>query len=249
MPVTAMVNLSSLSITPDVIVEFLKREVRLKDTCYKIMNQQIVSQAAQERGIEVTPVEIQTEADRQRYQMKLESAEATFAWLNNQMITAEDWEAGIYQQLLTQKLAEALFSQEVERYFAEHQLDFEQVSLYQITVPYEQLSQELLYQIEENEISFYEAAHFYDIDEQRRLKCGYEGRFYRWSLIPETAAILFGSRPGEVIGPLRSEQGYDLLFAEEFTFSELTSETRQTIIDKLFQEWLGSELNYLLHNH
>lgn len=249
MPVLAMVDLSSLSITPDMIIEFLKHEVHLKDTCYKILTQQIINRAAQERSIEVTPAEVQAEADRQRYQMRLESAEATFSWLNHQMITPEDWEAGIHDRLLAQKLAEALFAQEVEKYFAEHRLDFEQVSLYQVTVPYEQLSQELLYQVEENEISFYQAAHLYDIDEQRRLQCGYEGRFYRWSLMPEIAAIVFGTRSGEVIGPLKSEQGYDLLLAEEFTFAELTPEIRQTIIDKLFQEWLSSELNYLLHNH
>lgn len=248
MPVIAMVDFSSLSITPDMIVDFLKHEVRFKDTCYQILNQQIVNSTSQERGIVVTSAEIQAEADRQRYQMRLESADATFTWLNEQMITPEDWEAGIHDRLLSQKLAEALFAQEVEKYFVEHRLDFEEVSLYQVTVPYEQLSQELLYQIEENEISFYEAAHLYDVEEQRRLQCGYAGRFYRWRLKPEITAILFSTRPGEVIGPLKSEHGYDLLLADEFTLPELTPEIRQTIIDKLFREWLSSELDYLLHN-
>ena len=34
---------------------------------------------------------------------------------------------------------------------------------------------------------------------------------------------------------------------EEFIAAELTPETRQQILDKLFQEWLESELNYLIH--
>ncbi len=80
------------------------------------------------------------------------------------------------------------------------------------------------------------------------MQCGYEGRFYRRGLNPEVAAAIFGARLGEIIGPLSSEQGYDLFLVEEFIAAELTPEIRQDIIDRLFQEWLNSELNYLLHN-
>lgn len=243
-----MVEFSGISIESEEIVDYLKQELHLKEICQKLLCQQIIQRVAQERGVTVTPEEIQAEADRQRYQRRLESADATLAWLENQMITPEEWEVGISRQLLAQKLAEELFGQEVEKYFVEHRLDYEQVSFYKITVPYEQLSQELLYQIEEDEISFYEAAHLYDVDEQRRLHCGYEGQFYRWRLNPEIAALIFGARLGEIIGPCKSEQGYDLLLIEEFITAELTEETRSNILNNLFQEWLGSEFNYLLHH-
>ncbi|GAB4376622.1 MAG: hypothetical protein Kow00121_24000 [Elainellaceae cyanobacterium] len=243
-----MVMFANVSIEPDTIVEFLKYEIHLREVCQRIIYWQITEQAAQERNVIVTAEEIQQEADRQRYQRRLESAVATYNWLNEQLITPDDWEEGIRQQVLARKLAEHLFGSEVEKYFAEHRLEFEQVSLYKIRVPYQQLSQELLYQIEESEISFYEAAHLYDIDEKRRLRCGYEGRFYRWSLEPEIAAIVFSARLGEVIGPLEIEQNYDLLRVEEFVTAELNSEIRQEIIDRLFREWLDSEFNHFIHN-
>jgi parvulin-like peptidyl-prolyl isomerase len=243
-----MVDFSGISIESEEIVDFLKQELHLKEICQKLLCRQIIQRAAQERSITVTPEEIQAEADRQRYQRRLESADATLAWLEDQMMTPEEWEMGIRHHILVQKLAEALFGQDVEKYFVEHRLDFEQVSFYKITVPYEQLSQELLYQIEEDEISFYEAAHLYDVDEQCRLYCGYRGQFYRWNLKPEIAALIFGARLGEIIGPCKSEQGYDLLLVEEFTTAELTEDTRKDILNKLFQEWLNSELNYLLHH-
>ncbi|NJO40921.1 MAG: peptidylprolyl isomerase [Cyanobacteria bacterium CRU_2_1] len=243
-----MVSFSGTPIQSEAIVDFLKREMSLKEICQKILYQQIIDKTAQERGVVVTSDEIQAEADRQRYQQRLESSTATYAWLTDQLITPDDWEAGIHDRLLTQKLAESLFASDVEKYFAEHRLDFEQISLYRLTVPYQQLSQELFYQIEENEISFYEAAHLYDIDERRRLQCGYEGRLYRWSLTPEMAAVVFGARLREVLGPFQGEQGYDLFIVEEFVSAELTPETRQEIIDRLFREWLNSELNYLLHS-
>lgn len=244
-----MVTLSHLIIESEEIIGLLKREIHLRDICHKVVYQQIISKAAQERGVSVSPEEVQAEADRQRHQKRLESASTTFAWLSEQLITSEDWESGIRDRLLAQKLAEFLFASEAEKYFIEHRLDFEKVSLYKITVPYEQLAYELLYQIEENEISFYEAAHLYDLDERRRTQCGFEGRLYRWSLKPEISAILLGEQLGNVVGPLKTDQGYDLLMVEEFIAAELTPGTRAEIVDRLFQEWLESELNYLLHQH
>jgi parvulin-like peptidyl-prolyl isomerase len=238
----------SILLEPETVVEFLKREVQIKEVCQKILYKRAIARAAESRDIRVTAEEIQVEADRQRYQNRLESAADTLSWLEEQMITPADWEAGIREALLTQKLAEALFGGEVNRYFTEHRLDFEQILLYKITVPYEQLAQELFYQIEENELSFYEAAHLYEIDQQRRLQCGYEGKLYRWSLSPEIAAMVFGARLGEVIGPFKSEQIYVLLMVEEFVAAELTPAIHQEIVSRLFREWLDSELNYLIHH-
>ncbi|MFM7424754.1 MAG: peptidylprolyl isomerase [Elainella sp.] len=191
----------SILLEPEAIVEFLKREVQIKEVCQKILCKRLIARAAHRRGISVSPEEVQREADRQRYYNRLESAADTLNWLEDQLITPADWEAGIQEKLLTQKLAEALFTSEVSKYFVEHRPDFEQILLYKIIVPYEQLAQELFYQIEENELSFYEAAHLYEIDQQRRRQCGYEGNLYRWHLHPELAATVCGARPGEVIGP------------------------------------------------
>ncbi len=238
----------SILLEPEVIVEFLKREVQIKEVCQKILYKRVIANAAQAQNIFVAPEEIQLEADRQRHQNRLESAEDTLHWLEDQLITPADWEAGIRELLLTQKLAETLFSRDVNQYFAEHRPDFEQILLYKITVPYEQLAQELFYRIEENELSFYEAAHLYEIDQRRRLQCGYEGKLYRWHLNPTVAAMVFGARPGEVIGPLKVDQIYMLLMVEEFMVVELTPEIRQEIINRLFHEWLESELNHLIHH-
>lgn len=247
-PPTTMASFSGLSITPNEVVHFLKQEVRFRDVVQGVLRQRIISQTALDRSIEVTPEEVQAEADRQRIQRRLESANSTYAWLNEQLISVEDWESGIHEMLLAQKVAESLFAAEIDKYYAEHRLDFEQVSLYRISVPYQQLAQELFYQIEESEIGFYEAAHLYDIDERRRSQCGYEGRFYRWSLDPDTASLVFAANIKEVIGPIQTPQGYDLLLVEEFIASALTPATRQEILNKLFHEWLDAELSYLLNN-
>lgn len=246
--VKTMINFSGIPLHFETIVDCLKQELALKSLCQRILRYQLIAQVAQEKGITVTPEEIQSAADQQRYQNRLESATATFAWLSDQMVSSEDWERGIQQYLLAKKLAEHLFGGEVERYLAEHRLDFEQVLLYRIVVPYQQLAQELFYQIEEREISFYEAAHLYDLDRERRLRCGYEGKLYRWSFQPELTAMIFGAPVAQVIGPCQIEQGYNLFLIEDLISPELTPELRQDIIDRLFKEWLESELTYRIHH-
>lgn len=236
------------SIMPDEIVTFLKEDLCIKEIYRKIICQKIIDRVARERNIAVTPEEIQGYADNFRHERRLEKAEDTFAWLQEQMITPEEWEAGIEHQLVRKKLAESLFGRDVEKFFAQNKLDYDRVSFYQIIVPYEKLAWEIFYQIEEEEISFFLAAHLYDIDENRRAQCGYEGKPYRWSIHPDLATRIFAANPREVICPFPTEQGYHILMVEEFLEAKLTPEIRDEILDKMFQEWLENELNYTIHN-
>ncbi|WP_017721414.1 peptidylprolyl isomerase [Kamptonema formosum] len=243
-----MINLSKASIEPAEIVSSLKKSVQFKDVCLTVFYQKIINKAAQERNLTVTPEEIQAEANRQRYEKRLEKAADTLAWLADQLISADDWEAGIRDRVLSQKLSEALFAKEVEKFFAQNRLDFQQLVLYQLIVPYDKVALELFYQIEEEEISFYEAAHLYDIDEKRRQQCGYEGKLYRWSLKPDIAAVIFSATPKQVVGPIKTDLGYHLLMVEEFIPAELSPDIYKEIKERMFKEWLASELTYMLHS-
>jgi parvulin-like peptidyl-prolyl isomerase len=164
------------------------------------------------------------------------------------MVTPDDWEEGIVARLKEQKLAAHLFDKEVEKFFAQNKLDYDRVLLYQLVVSSEKLARELFYQIEEKEISFYQAAHLYDIDPIRRYRCGCEGKIERQKLMPAIAAAVFGNPLGEVVGPIKIEQFYHLLLVEELTPAELTPKKKQNIRNRMFRDWLESELTYMLHN-
>lgn len=242
-----MARLADVQVGSEAIVEYLKHEIQLKTTQQQILFRKIIVQAAAERGVEVSPAEVQHEADQFRYANKLEDAAQTYQWLNEQLITPEDWESGIHARLLEKKLSEYLFSTQIETYFAQNKSQYEQAILYRISVPYQPLAQELFYQIEEEEISFFEAAHLYDSNEGRRLACGFEGKLARWQVKPDMSAKLFGANPRELIGVISWESSHELWMVEEFIPPTLTPETRQKILDQLFQEWLESELNYCIH--
>ena len=241
-------DLSKLVVESEEIMNFLKSEMNFKQVYQNILFKKLINYTADEQGITVTPEEIEAEANRQRRNKHLEKASDTLAWLADQLVTPDDWEIGIRDRLLSQKLAAALFAQDVERFFIENHLEYEQVSLYQIMVESEKLAQEIYYQIEEDEISFYDAAHIYDIDIQRRKKCGYEGNIYRFALEPDIAAAVFSTPPEELIGPLRSEQGYHLFIVDEFIPAKLTPERYQEILDNMFKNWLNKELEYMLNS-
>lgn len=244
-----MALLTSLHIDCIKIAEYLKHEVQIHDVYTQVLYREITERVAEEREISISAEEIQTEADKFRYEHKLESAAATFTWLQEQLLTPEDWEAGIRERLLSRKLAEHLFGRDVTTYFVQNKVQYDQAALYRLVVPYHALAQELYYQIIEEEISFYEAAHLYDIEEKRRLTCGFEGKVARWQLSPDLAVKVFGAIPKEVMAPISVAEGHELLMVEGFLPAELSSEVHQNILNQLFHEWLESELNYQIHSN
>jgi parvulin-like peptidyl-prolyl isomerase len=240
-----MNNQLKIVMQPEEIINFLKAEIKLKEICKAVLYQRIIEKAAFQKGINVSTEEIEIEANRQRREKRLEKASDTVRWLEKQMLTPLDWEVGIRNFLLKQKLALTLFGKEVEQFFIQNRSQFEQVVLYQFVVNGEKLAQELYYQIEEGEISFYHAARLYDIDENRRYKCGYEGKVYRWAVMPEIAPIVFSASVKQLVGPIKTEIGYHLFMVEDYIPAELTSNRYQEILDNMFQQWLNAEFDYI----
>ncbi|BAY86892.1 hypothetical protein NIES267_64030 [Calothrix parasitica NIES-267] len=243
-----MNNQLKILMEPEEIINCLKTETQLKEVCIKILSQRIIEKVAQQKEISISPEEIEIEANRQRREKRLEKASDTLRWLEQQMLTPLDWEVGICNRLLKQKLALKLFGKEVEQFFVQNRSEFEQVVLYQFVVRDEKLAQELYYQIEESEISFYQAARLHDIDENRRYKCGYEGKVYRWAVIPQIAPLVFNASPQQLVGPIKTENGYHLFMVEDYIPAELTPKRYQEILDNMFQQWLDAELDYMYYN-
>jgi parvulin-like peptidyl-prolyl isomerase len=243
-----MNNQLKIVMEPDEIINFLKTEIKLKEICTRVLYQRIIEKAALQKGINVTTEEIEIEANRQRRDKRLEKASDTVRWLNQQMLTPLDWEVGIRNLLLKQKLSITLFGKEVEQFFIQNRSKFEQVVLYQFIIDDEKLAQELYYQIEEGEISFYQAARLHDIDENRRYKCGYEGKVYRWAVMPEIAPLVFSASPKQLVGPIKTDNGYHLFIVEDYIPAELTPSRYQEILDNMFQQWLDVEFDYTYCN-
>jgi parvulin-like peptidyl-prolyl isomerase len=243
-----MANPQLLPPSTEEVVVYLRQELKLKEVYQSLWRQQIIQAFADDRGLTVSSEEIQEEADQIRHKNRLEKAEDTFKWLEENWATPDDWEMGIRHRLLRRKLANNMFESEVEKYFAQNRLNYDQFLLYQIVVDNRSLAQELFYQIEEREISFFEAASQYDINESRRYRCGFEGKIFRDNLKPDVAAAVLGTPVGEVSGPIEINQKYHLFLLKEYIPAELTEARNKEIVYKLFEEWLSTEMIYTLHN-
>jgi parvulin-like peptidyl-prolyl isomerase len=235
------------NIAAEDVVHYLKKRFQYQGICHGISSTQLINATAKSRGLQVSDIDVQQEADRYRHQNGLEHATDTIAWLNQQQVAPEEWEEGIRDRLLADQLSGHLFGRDIERVFAENRSNYESVILYQIVVPYEQLAMELFYQIEESEISFYEAAHLYDIDAQRRQKCGFEGILARWQIEPSLSSVIFGAQIQQVTQPIQRDDGYHLIWVEEFLEAVLTEAISKEIMDNFFQDWVLSELNHARH--
>lgn len=231
------------------VLETLKQNMSLVEICEQILKQKIILQTADSQNITVAPEEIQNEVDEIRRNKHLEKASDTMAWLNEQMVTPDEWEIAIQSHVLTKKLAEHLFEEQVEPFFAERRLNFDRFIVYQISLECQNFAQELFYQIEEEEISFYEAARLHNLDENARYLCGYIGEKNRLDFPPDIAAAIFQDPLpiGILLGPIQIEEVYHLFRIEKHIPAELNPDVRQEILHDLFDEWINKELNYVIN--
>jgi parvulin-like peptidyl-prolyl isomerase len=235
-------------VLPEQIVSALKQSMQYKPLTQAFLSQLLVQQVAAEHGLTLTETEVQQAGEQQRSELRLERAADTLAWLADQQVTPQEWEQGIRDRLLREKLAAHLFSKEAEKRFIENRLSYDRVVLYQIIVATAELAQELFYRIEAGESSFFDVAYEFDLDTERRQRSGFEGVIQRWELQPAIAPQVFNARVGELTGPISTNGGYHILWVREFLPAELTDALRAELLQSLFQEWLQAELTYRLYH-
>lgn len=242
-----MANFAGLSLDAQEVVDFLRKKFYLPDIYREIIEQKIIHEVAREHGIAVTLKEIEMEVENVRFEKEFDRPDGLAIWLSDRGITLSDLKQAIHSSLLAQKVVRHLFLDQVEALFLEHRSSFEQLVIYKLVVPYEHLAQELFYQIEEEEISFFEAAHIYDMDETRRMNCGYEGKLLRRKISPELAERLANASVGELIGPIKAaNQFYELFWIDDVITPELTPGLQADILNQFFQDWIDNNMDEYL---
>lgn len=244
-----MTHVIGLPIQAQEVLDFLRKDFRLFDICQEIIEQKIIHRTALERGIEVTPEEIEMGLNAIRYEQGIEQPAHFMQWLDRYHVSLTELHETIKTHVLARKISHQLFSSQVEGLITHQDNRLDGIVLYKLVVPYEHLAQEIFYQIEEEEISFFEAAHVYDIDEDRRRRCGYEGYLYRRDLPSALAEQLLSGRVGELIGPIKADNGfYELFWIDELIPSGLSPTLRHDMLNQLFQDWMAGQIAAYLAN-
>jgi parvulin-like peptidyl-prolyl isomerase len=144
--------------------------------------------------------------------------------------------------VLSTKLADALFSNQVEAYFMERQLDYTQVVIYEIILSNADLAIELFYALQEQEITFTEVARRYIQDPEMRRRGGYRGILTRKDLKPELSAAVFAAKPPQILKPISVGQQIYLVWVEEIISPALDELLKHQILSELLSSWLAQQV-------
>jgi parvulin-like peptidyl-prolyl isomerase len=224
------------------IIEYLRLSGQISAVMEGIVTRNTIMTAVKAAGLEVSDEELQQGADQIRLNNQLLQASDTLAWMQKQGLTADDFKEMVRHTVLSIKLTQNLFANKVEAIFAERQIEYIQVALYEVVLDDEDIALELYYSIKEGELTFHEMAKQYCTDKELGRRGGYRGLVKRTELKAEVRAAVFASAPPQLLKPVLSKQEIHLIQVEEIVQPQLTPILRQQILSELFLEWVKRQV-------
>ncbi len=204
-----------------------------------IVDPLITNIIASSKGVEVTDHELQTAIDEYRYITKFESAEQFNQHLKDIQVSLDAFQLSIENILLRNKIIDSVSDSEIDAYIAENQLSMERVEFNSMRLSDENQAQEIKQLVVEDDESFLALAEEHSKDETTAKKGGYVGLLSRSDLTAEIEAAVFGASEGDVIGPIKTDAGYNLFKIIKFHKPHKDDSTlRWEIKEMIFQQEL-----------
>ncbi len=234
-----------MTVSPEDILNHVKITCQLPNLLEAITTRKIIVDTAVQEGIQIEIEELQQAADSLRLANKLIKAEDTWAWLEKHYLSLDNFEEIAQINLLSAKLANHLFADQVEPFFYAHQLDYTAAVTYEVILDDEDLALEIFYALQEGEISFQEIARQYIENAETRRAGGYQGIRQRSDFRPEIASAIFAANPPQILKPIITPKGVHIIMVEEIIKPQLNEQMRLKIMGELFTNWLKKQVNTL----
>ena len=210
-------------------------ENKFTDDC---IDEILIREYVLENEIQNSPEELQVAMEEMRYKKGLESKEKFQHWMDSNGQNLLSIQNELDYQLLRNKVKANIPYEKLETYFAEFQLEYDRAELYSIRVETEAKAEELLAKIEEEEENFHILAMEHSEDEKSKPKAGYIGKVARSEVTAAIEAVVFVAQPGDVVGPVETEKGFNLFKVAAIYPATLQVE-EDAIRDKLFKDLLS----------
>ncbi len=220
------------------ILTYLRRTCKIAELAALTERDKLVLQLCEQLNITLSDEEWQAGGDTFRTERKLLSASETLDWLTYQRIAVEDWSQGIRVALLTKKLQEHLFGENVDAHYLNNREQYKRIAVSQILVSDLPEALRLMQLLREGQDSFCALALEYSKGRRSRENGGFVGVRFVAELIPEIAEAIAGAEVGKLIGPISTKFGYHIIRVEKWFPAELTVDVREYILETLFQLWL-----------
>lgn len=230
-------------LTPEEVIKFLALTGQSQSLFFEAIKNKELIKKAEELKIGISEEELQKFADQFRTAQGLFSQEETLRFLNHFGLTEDDFEAFCEHRLLTSAVKDHLAGEKkVQEYFFQHQREFDRARISILRVNDESIAKELIVQIADEGEDFHKLARIHSIDEATKYAGGYVGVIPKNALPLDIAAKVFSAKAGNIIGPFKSENQYELVLVEELIKTELTEETKDVIKEMIFNEWASQLL-------
>jgi putative peptide maturation system protein len=232
---TPLASLPGVCVSLGQLLRSLHRQGRLRPLAVKALSARLVQQEARRAGLSVTAEELQAAADVFRRGQRLNTAAATQAWLAGRGLSVDDFEAGLEENLLAAKLKRHLSAPQVDEFFSAHRAELERVQFAILLLERDELARELASQVRDEGRDLEEVARAHGLAVAR-------SRLFRKDLGRPLAEALAAARPGELVGPVGTPEGFALVKVEARQPAELDVALRRRIEDELFEGWLAGRM-------
>lgn len=203
---------------------------------------ELIRQLARREGVCAEQEDIQGKVDDWRYQHRLERVEDTEAYLAKRGIALQDVSEDAEVRRLEYLLSEKIAGGQIESYFAQHILAFDEAEICWIFHTDKGVIDEIDLQIREDGADFYAMARRFSQDTRTRSGSGFLGRVRRKQLPKGIAARVFAASPGEILGPEKVSGGFALYLLQELYPATLDERIAKEIRKYLFNQWLQREM-------
>ncbi len=162
-------------------------------------------------------------------------------WCQHQGVQPDYFSAVMLRELRVQKFKQLQFADQVESEFLRIKPDLDQVEYSLIQLTNLKLAQELYFQLRDDGAEFSQLAQQYSLGRERE-----SGGWISpapFSTLPIAVAALFRSEQvGAIYGPVPVSDRFWIVRLEQFTSARLTEATRIDLVDRLYTQWLQSQV-------
>lgn len=170
-----------------------------------------VSQAAEALGLVATDAEINAVFRAFRREHRLESSADLRVWMAERGLDASTATEACRHVVLHRKFAETITPDDIAERYHETGPAQERVEVYRIVVGSEDRAAEIRALVEERSESFCLLAMEWSEDAATARAGGYAGVLSRSDVSREIEAAIFGALPGDLVGPIRTDAGWEVL--------------------------------------
>ncbi|MBD1846081.1 peptidylprolyl isomerase [Cyanobacteria bacterium FACHB-63] len=167
-------------------------------------------------------------------------------WCQQQNITPEYFQTVIVREWQLQKFKQIQFAGQVESEFLRIKPDLDQVEFSLIQLEDLSLAEEIYFQLRDDGITFAQLAREHSLGNERQSE-GWVGPVPLSTLPIDIATLFRHQQIGTVYPPVAVHDRFWVVRLEQFIGARLTDATRAQVIDRLYTQWLQSQIQSVMN--